>query len=1050
MNDFRKPDIHVRIKGSPTLIGVTTGHYQLSKNGREFVEVNMFNEGLNLYPPNQLETLLKETNPLEELKNGRFADPEILRTILIHVQLSGKLSDFIYSMETTNTDFHAHQFKPVLKILNNPSNSILIADEVGLGKTIEAGLIWTELKARFSSKNLMVLCPFNLRKKWRDELVNKFGIDAKIANAEELLENIQNRSSRPRGNAFICGIQSIRPDKGWEDPEYETKRRKQRDLALELEDLSLADNKIFDLLIIDEAHHLRNPTTQLNKIGTLFRKVSDYAVFLTATPINLRDKDLFSQLSILDKGMFKNIDDFQNTIAANKPIIEAKELMLRATVNSEIIERTKECLNQSLSSSLLKGSKTIRSIFEMIDSKSSLDNKTSTEIAAKLDKASLLSTIVTRTRRRDVQELRKIRKVNDVEVPLSPIERHFYDEVTEQVKKYADERELNAKFLLSSPQRMLSSSLPATLNHWQKNIIGKENFDEGEDIIQDFDLDEEEKPLTSRLQSFAVNWSFNDLRNEDTKYSKLKEAIKKAKEQDRKEKIVVFSTFISTLKYLSLRLNEDGYSPTIIHSQIKDRDVKLSKFKNETECDILLSSEVGSEGLDLQFCKTLFNYDLPWNPMRVEQRIGRVDRLGQQSKFVSIWNFIYGDTIDWTIYNRLYKRLRLCEEALGGFENILSDEVSTLENSLRFSFNLTKKEQEEMVDQTAIAIENKKINNEELEKESSALMAHGDYVFEQVTNAHKYNKWMNPSDLQKYLISFFKNFYPSSSLILGENSSEHCKLILDTSLRNDLKNFIQQNKNNYSTPICDEKENKVSFGKMSDKSRINNIEIINQLHPLIKFASDTINGSQAIDLKPAVIGKIYLSDLDKINNDENVQEGLYLFIVSQWSIKGQKNNVEKLAYSGINLSQNENIDANSSEFIVTRVLDEGLPLEENLKSQFKSSETLIKLHDEVKELNANLMDDYHNFCDDYENELSDKTNFQLQSLSEIKTKELETLNMIKEKHILNRRDTLQKATEGKIKKLLLKYENAEKEILSKREIIKKIKDVAIIVLLIEK
>ena len=227
-------------------------------------------------------------------------------------------------------------------------------------------------------------------------------------------------------------------------------------------------NKIFDLLIVDEAHHLRNPSTQLYKIGKLFRDVSDYAVFLTATPINLRDKDLFSQLKILDDGMFKNLDDFKNTIEANKPIVEAKELMLRAKINSDIIARTKECLSDALSRSLLRGSKTIQSIFEKIDRKSSLDNQTSTEIAAKLDKANLLSTIVTRTRRRDVQELRKIRKVNDVEVTLSSKERLFYDAVTEQVKKYADERELNAKFLLSSPQRMLSSSLPATLNHWQR------------------------------------------------------------------------------------------------------------------------------------------------------------------------------------------------------------------------------------------------------------------------------------------------------------------------------------------------------------------------------------------------------------------------------------------------------------------------------------------------------------------------------------------------------------------------------------------------------
>ena len=107
-----------------------------------------------------------------------------------------------------------------------------------------------------------------------------------------------------------------------------------------------------------------------------------------------------------------------------------------------------------------------------------------------------------------------------------------------------------------------------------EKIIDNENFDEGEDLIQDFDLDEFEKPLTSRLQSFAASWNFNELKIEDTKYSKLKEAIKKVKEQDTNEKIVIFSTFISTLKYLTLRLNEDGYKPTTIHSKIKDRDIK--------------------------------------------------------------------------------------------------------------------------------------------------------------------------------------------------------------------------------------------------------------------------------------------------------------------------------------------------------------------------------------------------------------------------------------------------------------------------------------------
>ena len=87
----------------------------------------------------------------------------------------------IYSMEATNTDFYAYQFKPVIKLINSPSQSILFADEVGLGKTIEAGLIWTELRARFDARNLLVLCPYALTNKWKHELLEKFGVVAKFA-----------------------------------------------------------------------------------------------------------------------------------------------------------------------------------------------------------------------------------------------------------------------------------------------------------------------------------------------------------------------------------------------------------------------------------------------------------------------------------------------------------------------------------------------------------------------------------------------------------------------------------------------------------------------------------------------------------------------------------------------------------------------------------------------------------------------------------------------------------------------------------------------------
>ncbi|MEQ9568146.1 MAG: hypothetical protein RLN85_20430, partial [Pseudomonadales bacterium] len=101
-------------------------------------------------PIDQLEAkLVTPEDPLDFLKTSSFSEPERLRKVLAHIRLTGRLSDIVYSMESTNTDFHAHQFKPILKILNSPTGNLLIADEVGLGKTIEAGLLWTELRARF-------------------------------------------------------------------------------------------------------------------------------------------------------------------------------------------------------------------------------------------------------------------------------------------------------------------------------------------------------------------------------------------------------------------------------------------------------------------------------------------------------------------------------------------------------------------------------------------------------------------------------------------------------------------------------------------------------------------------------------------------------------------------------------------------------------------------------------------------------------------------------------------------------------------------------------
>src|SRR5690606_19524807 len=130
-------------------------------------------------------------------------------------------------------------------------------------------------------------------------------------------------------------------------------------------------------------------------------------------------------------------------------------------------------------------------------------------------------------------------------------------------------------------------------------------------------------------------------------------------------KLIVFAFFTNTLLYLKIKLKELGIETEIIYGGIKDRTVRIENFQHNNNVKILLSSEVGSEGIDLQFCDALVNYDLPWNPMVVEQRIGRIDRVGQKSNVINIYNLILKDTIEERIHTRLYERINLFRESLG-------------------------------------------------------------------------------------------------------------------------------------------------------------------------------------------------------------------------------------------------------------------------------------------------------------------------------------------------------------------------------------------------
>jgi len=224
--------------------------------------------------------------------------------------------------------------------------------------------------------------------------------------------------------------------------------------------------------------------------------------------------------------------------------------------------------------------------------------------------------------------------------------------------------------------------------------------------------------------------------------------------------LVLFSTFRETLNYLSERLSDDGITGIVMHGAVKQpKEQILDSFRTDPEIRVLLSSEVGSEGIDLQFCHVLVNYDLPWNPMRVEQRIGRLDRLGQEATIILIWNMFFANTIDARIYARLYEKLDLCRRALGDFEAVLGDEVRKLTNDL-LSGHLTDKQQDARIDQTAQALANLAQEEHNLENEASHLVAYGDYILNEVRAARELNRWIDGDDLRAYVTDFFQVHYP--------------------------------------------------------------------------------------------------------------------------------------------------------------------------------------------------------------------------------------------------------------------------------------------------
>ena len=524
-----------------------------------------------------------------------------------------------------------HQLHVLNRAMETNNIRYILADEVGLGKTIEAGMIIRELKSRGLVSRILVVCPTGLVTQWASEMQEKFHEKFQVilpSDYDTIRRLTDNDDVYGQFDQVISPMDSIKPIEkhaGWSEEKVE-KYNEERIYSI--------INSGWDLIIIDEAHRVAGSSGEVAryKLGNLLAQASPYLLLLSATPHNGKTEPFLRLIRLLDADAFPN----------------AKSIV-REQVAPYLIRTEKR---------------------EAIDNNGNLLFK---------NRITHLVTISWDER--------------------NNLQRELYEMVSSYVSETYNKALRNRKknmcliFLLIIMQRMVTSSTAAIQQSLERRLsvlkeqrtcvgnlkeedLDELNIEDGveeaiEAISLDMDLEIEE---LQQIVSLAKQAQFQ---NRDAKVEPLIMEIDAILSADRSQKIIIFTEFVVTQKYLQELLVNIGYSVTILNGgmSIDERNAAMQEFRTSTS--IFISTDAGGEGLNLQFANIIINYDLPWNPMKIEQRCGRVDRIGQQ-RDVHIYNFIVGETVENRVREVLEEKLSVILKEMGvdKYSDVLDSEVA--------------------------------------------------------------------------------------------------------------------------------------------------------------------------------------------------------------------------------------------------------------------------------------------------------------------------------------------------------------------------------------
>lgn len=438
-----------------------------------------------------------------------------------------------------------HQLEAAETVIERMNGKAILADEVGLGKTIEAGLILKEYLIRGLVKRALILAPASLINQWIEELNIKFHIPAIAYKKNVPIE---------RYDVLIMSMDTA-------------KKSPHKERIYEQD---------YDMIIIDEAHKLKNHKTQIYEFVQSLKK--KFCLLLTATPIQNDVFELFYLISLLKPGHLGNYDTFQSAFSASKHDLEHNDYL-------------KELVNQ----------------------------------------------VMVRNRREDTGIEWTNRRVQIVPIQFTKEEAEVYD--------LLGTLQNTGSFSLITLRKEMCSSKEATALTLSKMLE--------EDNAQS----QEVEAILAKLMALEVN----------SKANKTLEIIEQAQ-----DKVIIFTEYRATQIYLQWYLHSKGITSVLFNGKFNKNKRDYMKHLFKEKAQVLIATEAGGEGINLQFCHHVINYDLPWNPMKLEQRIGRVHRLGQEHD-VHIYNLAIANTIEENILALLHTKIDVFEKVVGDLDAILSN-----------------------------------------------------------------------------------------------------------------------------------------------------------------------------------------------------------------------------------------------------------------------------------------------------------------------------------------------------------------------------------------